>query len=206
MNKKAARLLYITIALVLTLGNVQRASAADLCVKEGVAFIFFNGVRTTNAGAQSGVEEFKRIHGVVTQAGDKIGYEYFYNYSNGFEDFVETFEQRLLEQDGLLEGRFELFFESLTGDGPWWSRIIESVGDAAGILSGLVDWFEAAAIQQLTTLLGNPPTEVNYAEHRARLDNRIVEGKKLLLVAHSQGNLFVNASYDYARTRCLRTP
>ena len=201
MNKQLERLLYITLFLLLALGNAERASAVDLCTNQGTAFIFFNGVRTTELQAKAAAEEFALLHGPETQSGDKIGYEYLYNYSNGFEDFVETFEQRLLEQDGLLEGRFELFFESLTGDGPWWSTIINSVADAAGILKGLVDWYEAAIIQQLTTLWGNPPTAVDYAEHRLRLDNRIVEGKKLLLVAHSQGNLFVNAAYNYVRTK-----
>lgn len=197
MNKQLERLLYITLALLLTLGNVQRALATDLCTDQGVAFIFFNGVQTTPDEADTALQEFKRLHGTTSPTGDKILYEYMYNYSNGFEDFVETFEQRLLEQDGLLEGRFELFFEALRGEGSWWSTIINSVGEAVGILNGLVDWFEAAAIQQLTTLLGNPPTQVNYAEHRTRLDNRILEGKKILLVAHSQGNLFVNAAYNY---------
>lgn len=201
VNKQLEKLLCITLILILTLGNVQRASAADLCENSEVAFIFFNGVQTSHAQANAAAEEFKKLHGPETPDGDKIGYDYFYNYSNGFEDFVETFEQRLLEQEELLEGRFELFFEALTGDGPWWSRIISSVGEAAGILTGFVDWYEAAAIVQLTTLFGNPPTEVNYAEHKAKLDTLIVEGKKILLVAHSQGNLFANAAYNHVRTK-----
>lgn len=170
-------------------------------MQKKVAFIFFNGVQTTLFKAQFAKDEFERLHGTTNQAGETIDYETFYNYSNGFEDFVETFEQRLLEQNGLLAGRFELFFEALNGDGPWWSSIISSVNGVAGILNGLIDWFEAATIRQLTTFLGNPPTAVNYAEHRARLDNRILEGKKLLLVAHSQGNLFANAAYNYVKTK-----
>ncbi len=197
MNKQAEKLFSIALFLLLSLGAVQRASAIDLCTEQGLSFIFFNGVRTTIEDANIAIQEFKIIHGTTSPTGEKILYEYMYNYTNGFEDFVETFEQRLLEQDGLLEGRFELFFESLNGDGPWWSTIINSVSDAAGILTGLVDWYGAAAVQQLTTLFGNPPTQVSYAEHRSRLDNRILEGKKLLLVAHSQGNLFVNAAYNY---------
>jgi hypothetical protein len=206
VNKKLQNLFCVILSLLLTLCSTQRAlaeasNATDICTDQGMAFIFFNGVQTTPDEADTALQEFKRLHGSTSPTGDKILYEYMYNYSNGFEDFVETFEQRLLEQEGLLEGRFELFFEALKGDGPWWSRIIDSVAEAAGILKGFVDWYEAAAIQQLTTLFGNPPTEVNYAEHKARLDNRILEGKKLLLVAHSQGNLFVNAAYNYVRTK-----
>jgi len=98
----------------------------------------------------------KLIHGEKSAQGDEIKYEVLYNYSNGFEDFVETFEQRLQEQEGLFEGRFELFFEALQGGGPWWSKIIDSIASAAGTLKAFVDWYTAAAINNLTTLLGNP--------------------------------------------------
>jgi hypothetical protein len=176
----------------------QIPNGGSLCADRGVVFVFFNGVRNTPLDAQAALEEFKRLHGLTTPAGEPIRYEYLYNYSNGFEDFVETFEQRLREQEGLLEGRFELFFEALHGDGPWWSRIVEAVPAYARVLSALAEWSEAALIRQLTTLFANPPTEVNYAEHRLRIDSYILEGRKLLLVAHSQGNLFANAAYQYA--------
>jgi hypothetical protein len=172
-----------------------------LCQTRGVALVFFNGVQTTPDQADSALAELRSIHGVTSPTGDPIRYEKLYNYSNGFEDFVETFEQRLLEQGGLLEGRFELFFEALNGDGPWWSRIVGTVASTANILSGFADWYKAVAIQRLTALFNSPPTAVNYLEHRARIETLIFEGKKLLLVAHSQGNLFVNPAFDYARTK-----
>jgi len=206
VNKTIRKLLSASVALCIALtaplqAMGQTSSATELCNAD-VAFFFFNGVQTTPDGADVALAELRRIHGTsATATGDRIRYEKLYNYSNGFEDFVETFEQRLLEQDRLLEGRFELFFEALHGDGPWWSRIIESVAEAVGILGGFVDWYQAAAAQQLTTLLGNPPTTANYLEHRARIDNMILEGRKLLFVAHSQGNLFANAAYDYAVTQ-----
>lgn len=31
-----------------------------------------------------------------------------YNYTDGLDDFVETFEQRVLEQEQILDGRYEL--------------------------------------------------------------------------------------------------
>lgn len=206
MNKTFHGLLSLFLTLCIGLGTLppaiaQTAPANDLCRAQGAALVFFNGVLTTPDGADAALAELRRLHGTTSPAGDAIRYEKLYNYTSGFEDFVETFEQRLREQENLLEGRYELFFEALNGEGPWWSRIISSVAEAAGILDGIVDWFKAASIRNLTTLLGNPPTTVNYVEHRARLENLILEGRKLLLVAHSQGNLFVNAAYDYATTK-----
>ena len=202
MNK---RLRYLVLGLLTLLPIVGfesdvRAAPNDLCGDPGSVFVFFNGVQTTPDEADVALQEFQRLYGKA-DTGGPIRYERLYNYSNGFEDFVETFEQRLLEQDGLLAGRFELFFEALNGDGPWWNQITDTVSSTAGILSGFVDWYQAQVVQKLTTLFANPPTEVNYQEHRVRLDNILLEGRKLLLVAHSQGNLFANAAYTHALTK-----
>ena len=70
---------------------------------------------------------YKKSTARLTLRAKKISYEVFYNYSNGFEDFVETFDQRLKEQDGLLQGRFELFFGALNGGGDWWSDLTGAV-------------------------------------------------------------------------------
>src|SRR5690606_14534400 len=58
-----------------------------------------------------------------------------------------------------------------------------------------------SAINNLTKFLANPPTTVNHIEHRSRIDNWILEGKKIVFVAHSQGNLFANAAYNHALTK-----
>ncbi|WP_220271704.1 hypothetical protein [Shewanella morhuae] len=145
--------------------------------------------------------ELKYIHGNTSSSGDKIKYEVLYNYSNGFEDFVETFEQRLLEHEGILEGRYELFLDALNGQGSWWESIIASISSLAGVFDGIREWFQAKAIEQLATLVSNPPTISNYMEHKTRIDNWVLEGRKLLFVAHSQGNLFVNAAHDYAKNK-----
>lgn len=201
-QKTLGALLALTLAFISTSGALAQNSDTNLCRDTGVVFAFYNGVRTTYAKALfDNLPEFRRIHGTTSAKGDKIQYELQYNYSSGFEDFVETFEQRLLEQGGLLEGRFELFFQALNGDGPWWSKIIDSVASAADILNGFADSVRAAVIASLTAPFGNPPTTVNYAEQRSRIDTWIIEGKKLLFVAHSQGNLFVNAAYNYALTK-----
>lgn len=185
-------------------GNVSlraQETQAQLCKNEGTVIAFFNGVKNTELQAYSTMYQLQAIHGETSASGEEIRYELMYNYTKGFEDFVETFEQRLQEQNGLLAGRFELFFESLSGGGSWWSRITGAIAATSDLLGALRDALLAAQIRNLTTLLANPPTSLNSQEQRSRIDNFVLEGKKLLFVAHSQGNLFVNTAYDYAAAK-----
>lgn len=199
------RLLCISVSLCVALcipiqAIAQSSPSTSLCRQTGIVFEFFNGVQTTRAQAGFVRDEFKRLHGTTTPTGDIIQYEVFYNYSNGFEDFVETFGQRLQEQEGLLVDRYELFFEALTGGSSWWDRITGSVDAAFGILNGFVDWYETSVFQQITSRFEEPPTAENFAEQIPRIDTHMLEGKRLLFVAHSQGNLFVNSVYDHVRS------
>ena len=204
MNKK-----HLFVAVVVSLlagisGNTHGQPSGNpnmKCLGKDVAFLYFNGIHNDLATATASLLELKRIHGTKTSAGDVIRYELMYNHTNGFSDVVETFEQRLLEQNGILAGRFELFFEVINGDGPWWNKISTSVPAAAKTLNSIADWYRAAVILALTKLFGNPPTALDYAQHRSIIDKKIDEGRKLLLVAHSQGNLFANVAYDYAKKR-----
>jgi hypothetical protein len=184
-------------------GNVyaQTAVPNNLCRNVWVIFGFFNGVLTTQEKAENLKQRLERIYGGATRAREQIRYELMYNDSKGFDDFVETFEQRLLEQDGLLEGRFELFFEAINGSGLWWETIIRTVVSARIVLDSFVNWVRATGIEKLTALMGTPQTLATYAEHRTRVDNWVLEGKKMLFFAHSQGNLFANAAYEYALTK-----
>ena len=201
VNKVATKCLSVLLMLALVSTSWAQVPSASACKPTGTLFGFFNGVQTTSDQAKKALDKLKKIHGETNAAGEKISYEVFYNYSNGFEDFVETFDQRLKEQDGLLQGRFELFFGAVHGGGDWWSDLTGAVAGFGDLLDALIDLVKASAISGLTALIANPPTSTNYAEHRLRIDNNALEGKKMLFVAHSQGNLFVNAAYQYAVTK-----
>ena len=82
--------------------------ASEQCENNGVVFGFFNGVQTTFAQANSARRKLEEIYPATTPNGEPITYDLFYNDTEGFSDFVETFDQRLQEQNGLLAGRFEL--------------------------------------------------------------------------------------------------
>lgn len=193
---------FVTALAVAWAGTAPAYAQTNVCTSGGIAFGFFNGVQTTDAQATTALLWLRAQYGrTLPRTGESIRYEKFYNYSNGFEDFVETFEQRLQEQDRVLAGRFELFMEVISGSGPWWGTIVNTVVGTVAILDGIWQEIQAQMARNLTTLFANPPTTVNYAEHRLRIDNYVIEGKKMVFFAHSQGNLFVTPATDYARAR-----
>ncbi|MCM0612978.1 hypothetical protein KFJ24_10895 [Marinobacter sediminum] len=195
-----------TVSLLISLTTPLQAFAQsveprNLCRDSGIIFAFFNGVQTTIGEASRAMNEFRRIHGDERADGENIRYEVMYNYTNGLEDFVETFEQRVLEQEQVLQDRFELALEIINGGGAWWEELAQLATSLPSLRDGFMDWYRAEIIQSLTSLAASPPTITNYAEHQSRLDTWIVEGKQILMVAHSQGNLFANSAYSYAREK-----
>lgn len=179
-------------------------SDSNVCNEEGVVMAFFNGVTTSKVEALISVKELNRLHGDKSVQGDKISYVVLYNPSDFFNDFVETFDQRLKEHDNLLYGRFELFFESLRGGERWWSKIINSIPTVEPLLNSIYERSLAKITSTLAAQIARNigmnhfTTDPTYATHRKRIDNWLLKGKKLLFVAHSQGNLFANVAYDYA--------
>lgn len=178
----------------------QAAPSNNLCVTPpgGVQFGFFNGVNTTEQEADQALIVFGQKYGLRTAQGESVSYEAYYNYSEGFADFVETFDHRLQENGGILAGRFELFFEALKGNGTWLDAISDAVPAFAATVSAFVDWSAAAIPRMLTKMMAEPSTELTLSEHRLRVDNGALEGRKMLFVAHSQGTLFANIARDYA--------
>ncbi len=208
MNKNFSRSISLLLSIAIFFSSISLTSAQsvpNLCSTSGVSFGFFNGVNTTSREAEIARNYLESSYGSSTSSGELIQYEVFYNTTNDLADFVETFDQRLLEQNGLLAGRFELFFESLNGGGTFWNQITSTVGSATEILDGVGNLFKAKTISNLTKLAAlftnTPPTSLNYQEHRVRIDNAALSGKKMLFYAHSQGNLFANVAYDYAVTK-----
>ncbi len=173
---------------------------------------FFNGVWNTKREAEQSLEEMKKQSFLGPDwRGAPIRYELFYNQScksvtGGacLQDVAEVFRQRSAEIDGLLGRRWEYFWEQVTGQhtqaGSFTQRLVARVVRAD---NALANWFDAlgnavlAKITALSTaLLENPPTAQDTAGHTARLVRAGQRAERAVLVAHSQGNLFVNAAYD----------
>jgi hypothetical protein len=171
------------------------------CQRRSTVVGYFNGVKTTRDQALEALEHLKFRYGVRGDTGEFLVYELFYNTSRGFEDFVEVFEQRLNEHDQVLAGRFELFLEAWHGGGTKWDRLLKSAPKLGGILAGYLSWVDAKMTRMVTSVIAAAPSEVEQHAHRALIDRSLQEHKPMLLIGHSQGNLFANAAYAHAMKR-----
>ncbi|PNG53369.1 hypothetical protein WDL1CHR_02278 [Variovorax sp. WDL1] len=173
---------------------------------------FFNGVWNTRLQAGDGLTALRRLVG-PTHNDVPLRYENFYNQTgkgNGntaLQDIAETFIQRSKELDGVLANRWEHYWDLLSGRQGDPSSMTGSllIGLKQGG-AGLADLIDAAAssmlagfVKGVSQLLSNPPTAGDMAAHLIKLQGLADEGSDFVLVAHSQGNLFVNVAYDELR-------
>ncbi|MCZ8064214.1 hypothetical protein, partial [Silanimonas sp.] len=181
------------------------------CSPRGIHFAFFNGANTTKFAAEAGMVVLEERFGEkypLEGPGDPIEYVLYYNKTEGFKDFIEIFEQRASEADAELAKRWELFWDfnaspdytdgwmaELMGASPTWMATKLEL-----VLQSLVDSFASntgAVLAELFLGDGTDPFET-YEEHRRQLDAVLVEGRKVVFFAYSQGNNFVRGAYDYA--------
>lgn len=195
-----------TLATTLIFSNSLYASDIldenNICQVSGdTVFALFNGVMTTDDIALISLGKLRVIHGETSPDGGKIDYDLMYNYTDGYQDFVETFEQRFQEQHEIRD-RWELFFQVLKDQGSWWENIILRVPELVVDADSWLNILQANFIKNLSGLIADPPDTIsNYEEHQTKIDSWILEGKKLLFVAHSQGNLFANNAYTYTTSK-----
>jgi hypothetical protein len=198
------------------------ANLATQVVSSGPAKIvvgFFNGVSNTERDARRSSERLETEYGQQYKD-TPLKYELFYNDTacrEGFtgkvsclEDVAEVFAQRANELDGVFADRWEIFWDVLAGrhqqSQSITGRLLSLLGDGG---NAIVQWLDslfnavfnrlAAILLDFLTLFTNAPTTINQAEHLSKLQSYDDDGYKFLLVAHSQGNLFVNRAYDGLR-------
>lgn len=180
----------------------------------GMAYLvgLFNGVWNTELDAESNVKAIRADAFIgPSHQGAPIKYHLFYNQTGCsrsgvacLEDLAEVFIQRSAELDGLLERRWEYFWEQVTGRAQSEQSFTESLrlrvlnGDRA--LALWLDTLGNALLAKITALaaqmLASPPTATDTGTHVAELVKHGQQGYRAVLVGHSQGNLFVNAAYE----------
>ena len=185
---------------------------------DGYTIGYFNGVLNTRQDAERSAallraQQYEKRFAVPT--GETLIVQNYFNDSKGWRDFIEVFEQRVLQQDENLSGRWELFQQAISGD---LNKPGDSWFDKLGtVFNGFTDWINSYqdylitqvpsaiaarfGIANLASLIIGDETEAIWqteVEHRQRLETTINEGRKLVMVAHSQGNLFVHEAYKNA--------
>jgi hypothetical protein len=211
-------------ALLTTLLSISSARAAPATppgCAVGYTFAFFNGVGNDHAAAIDGLNalRFRTAHPAgVTVTPDTydpsggidqplpVSFELFYNQSgvqNGagiFQDVSELFVQRAREADpsSQIENRYwYLIWDAFQGARNGISLVLDDDANLGSLLVALGTTVLNALTDSLAALVQAPPTAQDYALHRAQLDKDIAAGNRLLMVAHSQGNVFVDKAYDY---------
>ncbi len=186
----------------------------------GYTVVFFNGVGNTFGDAltsmhatQAAIQETQSTPGDAYDSQD-VKYEVAYNTTaaqaaNAFDpvnttilqDIAEVFVQRAQELDpsgNVGNNFFYMFWEWLDGPPQNYSN---ALGNNA-LTNNMFTRFVNAAVTTAAGVLGRlqgiqAPTASDYAEQEAELTADAAAGRRLLLVAHSQGNLFVNHAYTY---------
>ncbi|MCD2512795.1 hypothetical protein [Comamonas endophytica] len=185
------------------------AAESNLCNTRGYTVGFFNGVWNTPYMAYDARVFLKNLLG-IEYTGESVEYENFYNTTgeeNGAtmaQDIAETFIQRADEIDssGELARRFEYLWDAASDPRrPLWARLVDVLKVPIAMAETIYTAISTKLVAGFARMLSNPPTEMDYAEHRLLVDKLTTEGQKILLVAHSQGNLFMNPAYDYAKTK-----
>ncbi|MEZ8314352.1 hypothetical protein AB4563_06045 [Vibrio splendidus] len=199
----------LTSVLLLCMISPVHASAGS-CDIEGYTIGFFNGVATTLKAAKLGRDEIESTLGIKQFKGESVEYQLFYNdsyiESNGLNvlaDFAETFDQRTQELGQKQFDRWEAFWEIVSGRQD--SSIIQKISATFSWFKGFV--FDLVSqglntmirefLQLLSASIDSPDTEKTQMQHKLINDSNTWKGKKLIYIAHSQGNLWVNQSYKY---------
>lgn len=188
MNK----ILFVLLALASLYGKNICAPHAG-----GEAVLFVNGIMNTSEDARNSLNALRTLHGDYDKNGNPIQYDFLYNQTEGFfTDIAEVIGQRDQEK-GYKVKRYELFFDVVTGKSTLAREAIRN----NPAMKDEIDAMRKIALDKHSKILAmsssNPNTIKNYVEHISRVEQLLLHGKKIVLVAHSQGNLFANKIYQY---------
>lgn len=139
---------------------------------------------------------------LLTNSGIKIKTKaVYYNKSLGkFQDVIEVFEQRLKEIGPGLEDRMELFLPTIGNGGTVVDKFIKNGFSTVDQINDLKNVSLKLRLESIQKIIKNP-TDLNYETHKTQLNKEVKAGLNIVLVAHSQGNLFVNKVYENQKNK-----
>lgn len=183
----------------LFLSSLQLTSYATLvpsCGNEGFYIGYLNGVGMSRVDATRQLEQFQKQLSFAPTNKQPVTYDLLYNTTQGYaSDLAEVFEQRAAESDatGLLQQRYEYISASPT------DTDIAPISGLANAIQYIQQGYQALMIKALAALgsVARPIAPEDYVRHNAQLDVAVTNGKKFMLISHSQGSLFLNHAFDY---------
>jgi hypothetical protein len=183
---------------------------ANTCEIDGYLVGFFNGIQTTALDGQQNIDSLEVFTQTPSYNGENVEYKLFYNsslkdidVSSVFDDMSETFAQRSLEYG--ITPKYEWLMGLLNprANAAILNTIAYTSEPFAYYLTNEFNGILNEALAEMLDLLrialdgASADTEEDTMRHELINDTYTWEGKKLIYVAHSQGNLWVNQSYEY---------
>lgn len=183
------------------------ANALDpsTCMQAGYDIGYINGIWTPPDEAQDDADDLKKAVG-TSYNGQLVTVKPLINSSAGkysLQDLVETFQQRAMQIDstGVLATRWDIFWDITDGNSEEAGILDVLRPGTAQLISELQNIVQSEMVLDFAAWLTSPPTETDYITHHIILDSWIRENKKILIVGHSQGNLFVDNDVSYAASK-----
>jgi hypothetical protein len=173
-----------------------QAQQNNPCGGAGYVIAFFNGIDTTYGRA---VFESFYLRGLYPDQynNQPISYFSFYNPTDGFwKDLAESFAQKAQEAPQI-QGRWELLWAIADGGS---SDIIDLFLLENPTLAWVIDDLKSSFLDeekhQAETLVSQANFQPIVNQFADTMTTFLTEQKKIMAVAHSQGNFFLNSTYD----------
>lgn len=176
----------LALAMASSIVSANDLESIGLCTN-GYTVFFGNGIRTEATAAYASTRRTSSLLGTEYD-GEPVTYKTSYNPTDGtLGDLLEAFAQKRAEDPTL---SWQLFFRWVSG------RVVSS-----SLAIALRDYFgndgadrirdTSARLAQSTSY--NDPT---VSRHAANYLSELLAGKRVMVVAHSQGNLYANATWN----------
>jgi hypothetical protein len=167
LNPNSARIVQLLVSVLLAAGAVGGASAQTQCAaaQQSLVIYFGNGIDTPRESAIRSMRALERTFG-TTQNGQTLSYELAYNQTSGIAiDLIQSAGQAGVQ-----------FGSQVVG----W---LNNLGLAPGWFNGFFQQWMRTAPEVIST---------EAVEHAKRYEQNLLLGQQVLVVAHSQGNFYVN--------------
>ena len=202
------RLAALALSISLPLSPLSSA-AQNPDTSPGYVIVYINGLSTDPIGAQDGVDVLSANYGTQYNK-QPVSYTLFYPPTDGLmQDVVNAFAQRVKSSPGLTD-RWELIWDTLDGGGGAISDLaIAENPSLNSLVSDLKTTFLNGVSSNVKNVNANKEFQPAVDQFASALTTYYTQQKKTLVVAHSQGNVYLNAAYDAVKpqlkTDSLRT-